>query len=160
MFLADALFSLLGGRHVRTDVIITSFSYCFSGGLGPTWWPYHNVPGIEVGDKFMSVFSLTISDLHNARVIIVYSGFVLSCSLCDLDHHSRLQGIFRIQYGGAGCRETHRQGRLQKTAVIFFVIQRNFEMLFQFRFAATFFFFNLKPLFKWNEDDILSFFMS
>lgn len=41
-------FSLLGGRHVWLNVIITQFSYCISGGLGTSWWPCHNVPGIKV----------------------------------------------------------------------------------------------------------------
>ena len=64
--LADALFSILGGRHVRTDVIITSFSYCSGGGLGPTRWSYHNVPGIKVGVHFLSRFFLTISHWYKA----------------------------------------------------------------------------------------------
>ena len=41
-------FSLLGGRHVWLNVIITRFSYCISGGLCTSWWPCHNVPGIKV----------------------------------------------------------------------------------------------------------------
>ena len=41
-------FSLLGGRHVWLNVTITQFCYCISGGLGTSWWPCHNVPGIKV----------------------------------------------------------------------------------------------------------------
>ena len=41
-------FFLLGRRHVWLNVIITQFSYCISGGLGTSWWPCHNVPGIKV----------------------------------------------------------------------------------------------------------------
>lgn len=53
-------FSLLGGRHVWLNVTITQFSYCISGGLGTSWWPCHNVPGIKVNFYISGDFSLAL----------------------------------------------------------------------------------------------------
>lgn len=47
--------SLLGGRHVWPDVIVTSFSNCVGRSLSSTRRSINNVPGVKVSDGYSQI---------------------------------------------------------------------------------------------------------